>query len=143
MRDEERSWLIPTLPTTIIVERRPRLLFPFAVAFLVPVDVGGSVAGQIVDHINRNRLDNRKSNLRLCDNALNQQNSTARKGSSRFKGVSFHKKRQKFLVQFRFQNKFYFVGWFDDEEDAARAYDDRLCEVAGSLAEFCVFNFSN
>src|SRR4051812_16134246 len=52
--------------------------------------------GQITDHINGNRLDNRRVNLRLCSAAQNAKNQ-ARKvnNTSGFKGVSFDKRKSK------------------------------------------------
>src|SRR4051794_12539498 len=53
--------------------------------------IAGAGPDQMVDHKdNRATLDNRRSNLRVCSNAQNQQNSGARGGSSAFKGVSWH-----------------------------------------------------
>src|SRR6185312_7513295 len=55
---------------------------------------------QMVDHkISHETLDNRRSNLRVCSNARNQQNSGSRGGTSLFKGVSWHTRKGKWLVQ--------------------------------------------
>lgn len=93
-----------------------------------------------VDHINGNTLDNRKANLRLCTNAENQQNSGPRGGSSRFKGVSWVARRARWRVAFNWQGETHFVGYFDDEEVAARAYDTAIFSLAG---EFARLNFPN
>lgn len=93
----------------------------------------------MVDHREIDRtLDNRRSNLRLCSNAENQQNSRSRRGTSRFKGVSWYARHGRWLVQFRWQGRSHFVGYFDDEEAAARAYDAAILPLAG---EFARLNF--
>ena len=52
--------------------------------------------GKQVDHINSDRLDNRKENLRICNRSENQWNRSKQKnGTSGFKGVSFHKAAKK------------------------------------------------
>lgn len=90
--------------------------------------------GAMVDHINGDSLDNRKCNLRLCTNAQNQQNTEARGGSSRHKGVSFNKKSGKWLAGFLFEGRRYYCGLWDDEDDAARAVDKKRGEVCGTFA---------
>src|SRR4051812_29617464 len=51
----------------------------------------GAKPEEQVDHINRNPLDNRRQNLRLCSVTQNLWNHPGRRGSSRFKGVHLHK----------------------------------------------------
>lgn len=70
--------------------------------------------GMIVDHLNGDKLDNRRSNLRVCTQAENARN---RKGT---KGVSFDKSRNKWIVRYR--NKF--QGRYDNREEAERAYQN-------------------
>jgi len=95
--------------------------------------------GMMVDHRNsKATLDNRRSNLRICTNAQNQQNTGSRCGSSPFKGVSWSARKEKWLVQFRCHGKYRFVGYFADEEAAARAYDEAILPLAG---EFARLNF--
>lgn len=73
-----------------------------------------------IDHINRNTLDNRKANLRRVsrrENALNRIVST--KTSLKYKGVAWHDAKGKFIAYFRNQ----YIGYFDNEEDAALAHN--------------------
>ncbi len=91
-----------------------------------------------VDHINGNPLDNRKENLRLCTNAENQQNTDSRGGSSRFKGVSYSTPKKAWKAHFTAHGVFYFCGYWEKEEEAARAVDRRRKEVCG---EFARLNF--
>lgn len=87
-----------------------------------------------VDHINGDPLDNRRSNLRLCTNAQNQQNTGSRGGSSRHKGVSFNKKSGKWKAGFMFEGRAYHCGLYEHEDDAARAVDKKRGEVCGTFA---------
>lgn len=72
-----------------------------------------------VDHINRDRLDNRRSNLRVVTGAQNSQNVPARGGSSNYRGVSWCKNRKQWLAVV-YHGRLHRLGYFDDEEEAAR-----------------------
>ncbi len=87
-----------------------------------------------VDHRDSDGLNNRRSNLRPCNDAQNQQNNGSRGGSSKFKGVSWVMRRKKWLVAFRCNNQYHFVGWFADEIEAAKAYDAAILPLAGDFA---------
>lgn len=76
-----------------------------------------------VDHINHNGLDNRKSNLRACAHMENMANQKPHGGTSRFKGVYWHKDTCKWCASIRFAGKLRYLGRFYVEEDAASAYD--------------------
>ncbi|MBN2137484.1 MAG: HNH endonuclease [Sedimentisphaerales bacterium] len=95
--------------------------------------------GLIVDHVNRDGLDNRKSNLRAGTQAQNICNSkrTAR-SSSMYKGVSWHKASKKWRALVAFGGKTKFLGYFADEVEAAKAYDAGARELHG---EFAYLNF--
>jgi hypothetical protein len=81
--------------------------------------------GLLVDHKNRNPLDNLRSNLRLATASQNMQNVSKMKNtSSRFFGVCFHKRRNKWVASICFEGKKIWLGYFDNEIDAARAYDE-------------------
>lgn len=93
----------------------------------------------LTDHRNHNGLDNRLFNLRSCDSFQNQQNGKRRKnGSSKFKGVCWHKIAQKWQAQIKFKCKFIYLGSFDNEIEAAKAYDTKAKELFG---EFACTNF--
>jgi hypothetical protein len=93
--------------------------------------------GTVVDHINGNKLDNRKKNLRFCTHAENQQNTKSRGGSSRYKGVHYNKKSKKWLGAFMFNGTHYYCGMFESEKECARAVDEKRKEVCN---EFAVLN---
>jgi len=95
--------------------------------------------GVMCDHINHNGLDNRKSNLRLCTNAQNQYNKSPKKGcASRYKGVVWRRDCKKWRARIGFKRKRIHLGDFDDQMDAAMAYDDKAVELFG---EFAYLNF--
>jgi hypothetical protein len=74
-----------------------------------------------VDHINRDPLDNRISNLRLVNRTTNNRSKRV-SGKSRFPGVSWHKQKRKWRAQITVDRKQIHLGLFACEQDAARAY---------------------
>lgn len=75
-----------------------------------------------VDHINRDKLDNRRENLRLATRSQNQANHAKRSDSSMdYKGVTFRKGR--YDARIKYGDKRISLGRFDDPEEAAYAYD--------------------
>ena len=88
-----------------------------------------------VDHIDGDTLNNCRSNLRLCTNAENQRNRGPRPGlSSAFKGVRWHKKEKRWMVEITIDGKQKHIGCFVDEELAARAYDAAAVKYHGDFA---------
>jgi hypothetical protein len=88
-----------------------------------------------VDHINRNPLDNRKSNLRICtnaDNAINKNINRANK--SGVIGVSWYKVRNKWVASIGFNNKKKTLGYFENFDDAVRVRLKAEKEYFGEFA---------
>jgi hypothetical protein len=90
--------------------------------------------GMFVDHINGDPLDNRRCNLRLCTNAQNQQNTHSRGGSSRYKGVSYSKRKKRWKGAFIFEGRYYYCGSWGTEREAAAAVDKKRREICGDFA---------
>lgn len=90
--------------------------------------------GVYVDHIDGEGLNNTRDNLRFCNNSQNQHNTASRGGSSRFKGVGWVKARQCWEAKFTLNRKYYFVGYFDSEEEAANAYNVAIAAIVGPFA---------
>jgi hypothetical protein len=83
-------------------------------------------SGQLVDHINMNKLDNRRQNLRLCtqsENLRHRHKSKARIYTSQYKGVSFDKSRGKYEAYITINLKKLHLGRFNSEQEAAHAYN--------------------
>jgi len=95
--------------------------------------------GLYVDHINRDRTDNRISNLRICSRRENSYNrSIGRNNTSGFKGVFKHIYGWRVLVVKN--NKHRYVGIYDSPQMGALAYDAAALEEFG---EFAALNFPN
>jgi len=81
-----------------------------------------SSAGSQTDHINGDRLDNRRANLRLCSPAENARNRKLQKNStSGYSGVLFHKANSKWKARIKHMGDWIHLGYFIDKEDAIRA----------------------
>ena len=79
-----------------------------------------------VDHIDGNRLNNQRNNLRICNSGENKRNRGYRKDNkSGFKGVSWHKQRKKWIARIKVPNgKYKHLGLFQDKLSAAKAYNE-------------------
>jgi len=103
--------------------------------FMHHLIVGKPPKGFLVDHINRNTLDNRRSNLRIIDSSFNQRNQGIDKlNKSGYKGVSFVKDRNKWLASIKANYKSKFLGRFDTKEEAAIAYNEAAIRYFGEHA---------
>lgn len=88
-----------------------------------------------LDHINREKLDNRKSNLRFCTDAENNLNKAPRKGcASKYKGVWWSKERKKWVAEIKRGEKRIRLGRFICEKAAALAYNKAASDLHGEYA---------
>jgi hypothetical protein len=88
-----------------------------------------------VDHINHDRLDNRKENLRVCiqaDNNLNK--SKYKNNTSGYKGVVKHPSQNLWQAQVKHRGKIYKSKYFNTKEEAARAYNELAMKHHGEFA---------
>ena len=91
--------------------------------------------GLVVDHINGNGLDNRRSNLRLVTVVQNNWNAAPHQNArSKFKGVAFHKARGKWYARIACNGRRTLLGYFDREIDAATAYNEAASTLHGEFA---------
>ena len=89
---------------------------------------------ETVDHKNLNTSDNRIDNLRA---ATQQQNACNKRGhgASKYRGVVWYKKNQKWGAHCKSFGKFYYLGLFNTEEEAALAYNKKALELHGEFAK--------
>ena len=94
-----------------------------------------------IDHKNQNSLDNRKANLRIATAAENRVNSPRNVSkSSKYRGVCLKKELNKWQASIGYEGKHIHLGYFDNEEDAAKAYDEAARKYYG---EYAVLNFES
>jgi hypothetical protein len=92
-----------------------------------------------VDHINGNGLDNRRCNLRIATQSQNRANSKKQRNTpSKYKGAYWKEPNKKWQSMIQKNEKIYYLGLFEKEEDAAKAYDKAAKELFG---EFARLNF--
>jgi hypothetical protein len=107
----------------------------------------GPQKGQLqVDHINGNKLDNRKENLRLADSSQNQLNHSNTKGRSKYRGViwsgcnkSLLKNNRPWIARIKlpgFPRKY--LGSFSTQEEAALAYNIAALELCPNYTKLNV-----
>ena len=94
----------------------------------------------VIDHINGDTSDNRLENLRACSVSENARNSAMRKGTSIFRGVSWHEQDNHWVVQIQTDSGRKRIGGFESELDAAIAYDRAARE---QHRDFATLNFSD
>jgi hypothetical protein len=100
--------------------------------------------GLMIDHINGNGLDNRKCNLRVVTNRVNCANHHHKQRSSKYPGISWNKRTEKWNAQVQISGKHIHLGTFSNEEAAYRAYlkavhpvDSKLIETATPISTQC------
>lgn len=90
-----------------------------------------------IDHINMDKLDCRKLNLRVCTNSQNMSNRLkTKRNTSGYKGVSWHKSAKKWMASIRFNSKSIYLGLYDDPKDAFDSYKKKSLELQGEFARF-------
>jgi hypothetical protein len=102
--------------------------------------ITGAKPGQITDLINRNTLDNRRSNLRLVTHIESVRNrKMQRHNTSGYRGVTFNKKSSKWQAQISVENDCLYLGVYQHPQDAAKAYDKAALKYYGH--DFAQLNF--
>lgn len=87
--------------------------------------------GLYTDHINNNRLDNRRSNLRIVTNSENLSRAVPKSG---LKGVSWHGQMKQWRARIYIDGKEKHLGLFDNKVDAIKCYNEKVRELWGEYA---------
>ena len=98
----------------------------------------GATKGQIVDHIDHDTLDNRRANLRICTPGQSARNRQKNKTKNKRPTTSIYKgvvqKGNKWVAQCMCQGTIHYLGSYDNEDNAARAYNDVARKYHGEFA---------
>lgn len=89
--------------------------------------------GEVVDHINNDRLDNRRSNLRLCTQSQNLANRPSPRATG-YRGVYYEPRGGRWRAQIKVSNKNRYLGTYPTAEAAALAYDAAARKAFGRFA---------
>jgi len=88
-----------------------------------------------VDHIDGNKLNNQKFNLRFATDGENKRNQKMyRNNTSGLKGVTWHKDKKRWTVQIGLDGRKLWLGQFRDREDAAKCYADAAIKYHGEFS---------
>ena len=97
----------------------------------------GVEKGTEVDHINGDRLDNRRENLRVCTREQNCSNvAISKTNTSGFKGVTWHKSKKRWLAMIRFGGRKITLGAFKDRLEASECYNEACRSLHGEFARY-------
>jgi hypothetical protein len=100
--------------------------------------IAGAGPGQHVDHVNRNTLDNRRGNLRICSASQNQANrGLPRTNTSGAKGVHWVPQNSCWRAQITVNGRKINLGRFQSLAEAQRAYDEAARRHFGDFARSC------
>lgn len=104
--------------------------------------INNTPEGFHTDHINGNKLDNRKENLRTVTSRQNQGNRFKTKPitSSKYKGVWWDKRSKKWCASICINYRNKYLGSYKSEIDAAKIYNDEAIKVFGKYAKINSLN---
>lgn len=93
-------------------------------------------SNMVVDHINHDKLDNRRCNLRICTQGQNNINSLGwSRRLGKYKGTSWNKICKKWGAYIQVNRIPIFLGYYNNDIDAAKAYDTAAIMYHGQFAK--------
>ncbi len=93
------------------------------------------IKGFDIDHIDRNKLNNQRNNLRIVSHTQNCRNvGLTKRNTSGFKGVSWEKSENKWTANIRVDRVLKKIGRFHTKEEAAKRYNEKAKEYFGAFA---------
>jgi len=108
---------------------------------LILSNMGNNIDKKLADHINHNRLDNRRSNLRFVTHSVNSHNrGLAKNNTSGLIGVSWNKLIKKWVAQISKNKKTYPLGGFDSKEEAYEKYTEAAKKLYVDCANSILFD---
>lgn len=108
---------------------KPTLIFMHREIINTPKDM-------ITDHINRDKLDNRSDNLRVCNHKQNNSNTKLfSTNTSGYRGVSWNKETKTWRVYVSHNNKNYYLGSFKNKHIAAEAWNKEAKKLKGEFVK--------
>lgn len=110
-----------------VIDGRRRTLQMHRVVINCPADL-------FVDHINGDKLDNRRSNLRFATKAENTRNQMRTPSQAGFKGVSRNSRAGTYKAQIKVDRKTIYLGTFNSATAAAQAYNNAAVDLHGEFA---------
>ncbi len=130
-RVAERCWVLSKRGYPVAtVRQKPIRQAVYLHHFLL----GHPLSGMVVDHINGNRLDNRKSNLRVCRRGENMRNIKRKKNNTSGQaGVRRYGRHGRWLARIMIDRREIHLGCFDSYDAAVSA------RLAGELKYFGAF----
>ena len=129
------KWHVLISRNTFYAIRHLRIKKKFVKSILMHRFIMNTDKGLVVDHLNGNTLDNRKSNLRNCTHGENIRNQKLSiKNTSGYKGVSWSTNKKKWFTQIQCENKKIFIGYFINPIDAAKAFNEAAIKYHGQFA---------
>ena len=103
--------------------------------------INNTPIGFETDHIDKNKLNNCRINLRTCSNSMNQANKGLQKNNkSGYRGVCFDNTNNCWVAYITTNHRHKFLGFFENKIDAAKVYDKKAKEIYG---DFAFINFPN
>jgi hypothetical protein len=98
--------------------------------------INGTPKGYETDHINEDKLDNRRSNLRTVTHGQNTYNRKNKRNTSGHKGVSWNSAANKWCVQIYANHKNHYLGVYTDIEEAIKVYKQAAQKYHGEYANY-------